>query len=256
MLGKFQTDCVEFRFGLYRRLSGTNYRISVQQLRESEKKLRVAGLLRVISASRGKISFRQLLTDDDLESTSDNIDVSDFAEALLLCDDLTITEQESQSLVFIAGYVGFKAVKKLQCDLCKLELVMDKTLRYDTSNVAFTYLAEINRGGLSWPTDFLVEIVAQVYLVFQVLISKQYETQFIACTSQKSVLSVLSLDRVIEFGTVAGECTCGTKMIDIAKLCLSYVSNICLNNYCKRFADRSHSSKCKVQMKLSTYSRK
>jgi hypothetical protein len=37
LLGKFQTDSLEYRFCLYRRLSGTNYHVSVQELKESEK---------------------------------------------------------------------------------------------------------------------------------------------------------------------------------------------------------------------------
>jgi hypothetical protein len=51
--GTFQTGCLEYRFGLYRRLSGTNYHMSVQELKESEKKLKIVSLLHVISASRG-----------------------------------------------------------------------------------------------------------------------------------------------------------------------------------------------------------
>ena len=37
--GKFQTDYLEFRFGQYRAMSGTNYNVSVTQLMESEKKV-------------------------------------------------------------------------------------------------------------------------------------------------------------------------------------------------------------------------
>ncbi|KAH6926697.1 hypothetical protein HPB50_021212 [Hyalomma asiaticum] len=47
LLGKFQTDSLEERFGQYRRLSGTNYHISIQQVFESEKKLRLQDSLRV-----------------------------------------------------------------------------------------------------------------------------------------------------------------------------------------------------------------
>ena len=36
--GKFQTDCLEKRFSLYRQLSGCNYQVSVQQVLESETK--------------------------------------------------------------------------------------------------------------------------------------------------------------------------------------------------------------------------
>ena len=41
MLGKFQTDNLESRFGQYRQLSGCNYLVSVAEVMQSEKKLRI-----------------------------------------------------------------------------------------------------------------------------------------------------------------------------------------------------------------------
>ncbi|XP_075737454.1 uncharacterized protein LOC142777036 [Rhipicephalus microplus] len=45
LLAKFQTDSLEERFGRYRRLCGSNYHISVQQIFESEAKLRLQNSL-------------------------------------------------------------------------------------------------------------------------------------------------------------------------------------------------------------------
>jgi hypothetical protein len=127
--------------------------------------------------------------------------------------------------------------------------------QYDISSANFSYLAEIDRGGLRWPTDFLLEVVTQVFVVIQALISKDFETKFLAVNNQKSLLRSLSMERLIECGTVVGECSCGVQMTDLAKMCLSYIVNICLNNYCKRAADRTHLSKTKskVQSKVSTF---
>jgi hypothetical protein len=55
-----------------------------------------------------------------------------------MCDDIELTVGETQSLVFIAGYVGYKAVRKLSCDLCRDELVCDKTLQFDASSADST----------------------------------------------------------------------------------------------------------------------
>ena len=60
--GKFQTDDLEARFGKHRRLAGTNYRISVREIKESEKKLTLISLLHVVSASRGKISLTDFIS--------------------------------------------------------------------------------------------------------------------------------------------------------------------------------------------------
>ena len=42
LLGKFQTDNLELPFGQYRQTSGANYNVSLTQIMESEKKLRMA----------------------------------------------------------------------------------------------------------------------------------------------------------------------------------------------------------------------
>ena len=49
LTGKFQTDNLESRFGSYRSLSGTNYHISVQEVKESNKKLKILKMPYVVS---------------------------------------------------------------------------------------------------------------------------------------------------------------------------------------------------------------
>ena len=149
-----------------------------------------------------------------------------FLPALSMCDDIELSNGETQSLVFISGYVGFKVVRKLSCSLCESELVCDKTLQYDLSSTDFTYLSDIDRGGLKWPTDFLLEVVTQVFLVFRVIVSKDYESKFLMCNNQKSVLQKLAAERLTDCGTTAGECSCGTTMQKLANLTLSYVVNM------------------------------
>ena len=45
LAGKFQTDCLEAMFGMYCRLSGANCHVSVQEIKESEKKLKIISIL-------------------------------------------------------------------------------------------------------------------------------------------------------------------------------------------------------------------
>ena len=47
LLGKFQTDNLENRCGLYRIMSGCNYNVSVSQVLESEKKIKIMKVLKV-----------------------------------------------------------------------------------------------------------------------------------------------------------------------------------------------------------------
>jgi len=170
LTGKFQTDCLEFRFSQYRQLSGANYHVSVQEIKESEKKLKIISMLHVLSASRGKISIQDFLLKSDEVTDTGTSDVSavvtQFLPALDLCDDSELSQSETQPLVFVAGYVGQKVVNKLSCDLCKREVITENDMQCDLTD-NYQYLSAISRGGLKWPTDFLVEVVTQVFIVFR-----------------------------------------------------------------------------------------
>ncbi|KAF8791338.1 hypothetical protein HNY73_006224 [Argiope bruennichi] len=67
--GKFQTDNLESRFGLYRQMSGGNYHISIRQLFETEKKIRIRSVLKLGISSK---TFGQvLITNNNLQDFGD-----------------------------------------------------------------------------------------------------------------------------------------------------------------------------------------
>ena len=61
LLDKFQTDNLESRFGLYRQLSGSNYLVSVKEVMQSEMKLKIRGLLRLFTGTRGVVSVKEFV---------------------------------------------------------------------------------------------------------------------------------------------------------------------------------------------------
>lgn len=63
MLGKFQTDQLEERFGSYRRMSGANYHVSVQEILESERRLKLISLLKLKSHQCGEFTLDSMLHD-------------------------------------------------------------------------------------------------------------------------------------------------------------------------------------------------
>ena len=62
MLGKFQTDPLEARFGKYRQLSGSNYNVTVTQVLENEKKLKLLSLLH-LNSKHGNFQIKDLKCD-------------------------------------------------------------------------------------------------------------------------------------------------------------------------------------------------
>ena len=50
LTGKFQTDDLESRFGHYRQMSGGNRFVSIQEILESEKKIKINSMLKLYAA--------------------------------------------------------------------------------------------------------------------------------------------------------------------------------------------------------------
>jgi hypothetical protein len=70
---------------------------------------------------------------------------------------------------YIARYVGYKLVtNKVDCELCKGELITCQQLQVDLPLDQTSYIADLDRGGLKWPTDLLAEAVTQMFFGFSV----------------------------------------------------------------------------------------
>ena len=124
MPGKLQTDNLEHRFSNYRQMSGGNYNISVNQIFEAEKKIRVKSLLGLKSARYGEIKFS--LENIEQLNGDENEEVFNEDETLSIFDDIecNLTQDiDESSVLFTAGYEAFKLSSSLDCDLCTLKVV-------------------------------------------------------------------------------------------------------------------------------------
>ncbi|XP_072144652.1 uncharacterized protein [Dermacentor andersoni] len=90
LLGKFQTDALEDRFGRYRQLAGAQYHISVCQLYECEKKLRLQKLL---TFPRDETECEGI--SEELVGCNFSVAVSD--------DDIARAHSDMDAVVYIAG---------------------------------------------------------------------------------------------------------------------------------------------------------
>ena len=189
LTGKFQTDQLESRFGHYRQLSGSNYLVSVADVLQSEKKLKVKRLLRLYTASKGTVSIKNYLSTFG-ECTGDKVDtnfVDQFPYSNL--DTLAIKDDDLPALLLVAGYVARKGMEKSTCISCK-EIFgsTQKPLNLDINMEHFAYFDSINRGGLIYPTNFLFNILLCSYCIFNSCISQLLEGKFLSVCNQKHTL--------------------------------------------------------------------
>jgi len=113
--------------------------------------------------------------------------------------------------------------------------------------------ANIDRGGLMWPTDLLVNFVVQCIITLKCLVSQKHVKEFNLAKNQHAILSGLLflLQRCMTVLDMSSKCSgCGMTMTDIAKMCIRPVCNISLNNYTKTLTDGC--TKSKSLKKLST----
>lgn len=249
LLGKFQTDSLEARFGQYRQMSGGNYNISCSQVMESERKLKILNLLSLYSENEGRFNLRNL--DFSIQNDYEVPEVPEFLyEVFNSYDDDNITNDVMSVLVYLAGYVAFKICHKLTCEECIISLTMDKTLEFECTNEVFKYLMISDRKQLKWPQKLLVDIICISFQIFQKLIKQPYENIFMRYSEPKNLLIQLIMEKLEYSGIdLDKKCNCGNNYYDIVKQCLSAITNIYLNNYIKVKNDKKSNS---AKRKLST----
>lgn len=243
--GKLQTDNLEHRFSCYRQLSGGNYHISVTQIFESEKKMRLKSILGLKSAKYGQVSFsKHVLLENDFVDTGETINIDDFMS--IFDNDILQTEIDESSFLYISGYVAFKAVSKMSCLLCISILKSENTETDDK------YFQELNRGGLTHPSGTVLEVGRHIFGVMTILISSQFEEHFLAHNKQKELLISLTKFSLLNSNHLKlimyDTCLCTAEYITLFNLILSTYANILINNYTKLkndiiISEKNHSSK-------------
>jgi hypothetical protein len=87
------------------------------------------------------------------------------------------SSEHSDSEVSISSYV--ESVDCLLQEVCK-------RVR-ESAKEQYGYLKSLDRRGLKWPTELLVEVVTQVFIVFNCLVSAKYESIFFVSNLQPEI---------------------------------------------------------------------
>lgn len=149
--GKFTTEKLEKRFGIYRLLCGCNYNVSYDDVINAEKKIR---LKHIFKKSGSSFSFAEIQkkfenpceTQQVYSFDDSSIDVSKFID-VLNTDYLADSEVDESVKIYISGYASHTISRKLNCEFCKSVIVEDKGL-----SIGNEYFDNLQRGGLSVPT--------------------------------------------------------------------------------------------------------
>jgi hypothetical protein len=176
-----------------------------------------------------------------------------FLPVLDKVETVGLTESEEQSLVFIAGYVIHKLVPdKLSCCFCRLEFMTDHNMELDVATDMCSYLLDLDRGGLKWLTEFRLDVVTQIFGLFRVLVSNDFEPEFSRQPSQRQTINKLTVELLKHKILTEGARVCDLSSPKLIEYALPTLSNIFINNYSEQMNDLSNTGKRKNIQKLSS----
>ena len=246
LLGKFQTDSLEARFGQYRQLSGAKYDVSIRQVYEAEKKLRMLSVLQLSLNSKQFTlkNFQEDWKDFDIASETNVTWPCIISEAAQMK-----ANEYIPVITYIAGYCCYSVTKKLQCSHCKNELISPDKNAESFNNSLIT---GISRGGLLYPCDDVITIVYLNYLVIDNLCAS---SSFQHSTQQRNIAVETTYSLVVfEDFSIMQLSTCPTlhKYHNIVKMILWVSTNCLLNNFCSLKNDQVTESKMARKRKLAT----
>ncbi|XP_077489629.1 uncharacterized protein LOC144100614 [Amblyomma americanum] len=252
LLGKFQTDSLEDRFGKYRQLAGSQYHVSIRQVYESETKLRLQNTLPTIASACGtNSSFDEQweYLRKQIETPHANCNVVVTRDALSKIQDIIPV------LVYVAGYAVYATLKKLNCMKCRAALTVGKTITVSAAQKYYHLVKDIDRGGLIFPALFAVNAVTHNYVVVE-QVSKKAE--FLRSPNQRRLVTELTLQLLADqessdFDT----CEDGHTVELLLKHVLWNSTNILLKNFCRKLNDDVADANAKAkERKAATLSRK
>lgn len=178
LLGKIQSDPIERRFGRYRQMSGANFFISLKQVLDSEKKIRIYSCLK-----HSDISITQMKTLRQENTTSTLIDedvhIISFLSNIISDDISSLDKNEYNIIYYVAGYIVRHLKNIHSCSSC-LESFNDDVnlpeLQVELNDVDETqfhnFFQTINRGGLCAPSSKCFMLCVLAYTVFSEIYQK------------------------------------------------------------------------------------
>lgn len=231
LLGKFQTDTLEDRFGRYRQLAGAQYHVSVRQ--------RLQKLL--------------MLPQPDISSESDT-EVSQHNFSVHISnDEISNPKHDMEVVAYIAGYCAHSALKKLSCAFCSSVLVLESRNIDVEGN---TMIDNLSRESLKFLQPCTVHMVLMTTLVVEKLTKGENAKAFLASNNQRGIVSSITTSLLgdLELET----CENGHTSETIVRHVECVATNVALNNFCRLRNDtiQSTAQKKAADRKIKTLSKK
>ena len=176
LLDKFTTDRLENRFGQYRQISGGSYNITVQEILQSEKRLKVVNMIRLMKSQNEFVDFKNNFS----FSEQSIVEIADEEAEIFFnhAEKVEVPPEVYCALMYMSGYVAKKAIEQISCDDCIDKLIIDKDLSSEFE-LDTEYIQNLDRGGLKYPSEFSISFGISVFQIFDTITSPTFITNFL-----------------------------------------------------------------------------
>ena len=246
LLGKFQTDCLEARFGQYRQLAGGKYNVSLRQVFECKKKFVCFSVLK-LSIHGQKVTLNDFFLNWDAYEIASNI-YQNYSIQITV-EEINKSKKKLPVLNNIAGYCCSLINKKLKCKDCKeyIESSYKSSTNFQTS-----LILGLSKGGLLYPSQEFVDIV----LICYIAITKLVKIDTFYRTSSPRKVAVNSCSAVLEpecmfHNNEANICT-EHNYTALVEMTVWLCTNVLLNNLCFKKNDDLCTKRLSKKRKFGT----
>ncbi len=194
LLGSLQSDPIERRFGWYRQLSGANYFVSVKQILEAEKSIRLQSLLKHsgMTLTEAKEVFDDADVEKEKQIQEESMKLSSLVEHD--CVNFKNVENDDANIVYyVAGCYARSLCKQERCTDCvkilrKSEEVPTIAFQGESSGMLQkekeVFLEKVNRGGLCFPSDSVYMACLHSWNFYHDIKSDKDAMNFLALSSE------------------------------------------------------------------------
>ena len=140
-------------------MSVSNYLVSVKEVLQSEKKLKITSLLNLFSSTKGTITIRDYLINfsDEKKQRFDINFVDSFPYNKISKQNKI---NDLSPLLLVSGHVAHKSISHISCEDSKLLFGdKDKPLNLEITAKHLQYIDRLNRGGLTYPSNLLFSVL-------------------------------------------------------------------------------------------------
>jgi len=251
--GQFQSDPIEKRFGYYRQLCGSNYFVSVRQILESEKGIRMKALVKHNNLNLAEI--KEAFEDYDMKDEEAEEIGQELLDSFGIEDiDCQCTKEEENILYYISGYIARRLRKDSQnCDECLSFITTNRKM----PDIEFEkgendieeqrhrdFLESINRGGLCSPSDSVYQATIFAWKLFQCLTEdKDCRLKFFQCQNPIKVFKAtfeFMIENDAEFCHLSGFLCSKHDFTPNLKKIAQTVMNVCCKNFASKINSQIH----------------